>query len=79
MNRDSLELAKAIEKGVTNALKNTALKVSVKKEQKGISMIEMARALKRHCAEHMCYQCEFDGGDTGCPLISTRAPENWEV
>lgn len=82
MNKESLEMANAIERGVSNALKKTTLKVSIespiREVPKGVTLIEAARILHQHCnSQNGCYGCDLHL--EGKCVTNSGYPEDWRI
>lgn len=82
MTRQETDLAKAIAKGVKDALKSTSVSVKIEQPQTlDISVMECAKIIKDHCfkAGNNCGEptCELYG-EYGCKLRASL-PEDWGV
>ena len=82
MTRQEIDLAKAITKGVKDALKSTTLSVKIEPPQsQDLSIAECAKIIKDHCIKvgGTCTKstCELFG-ERGCKLRA-GVPEEWGV
>lgn len=78
MKQSDIDLANAIARGVSKALKETPITVAIEgPEIDDMSVAEAAKVLKAYCEKHKtCERCRYSGSLT-CRLKAS--PENWDV
>ena len=78
MKQSDIDLANAIARGVSKALKETTITVVTEgPEIDDMNVVEAAKVLKRYCEKHRTGErCRYSGSLT-CRLKTS--PENWDV
>ena len=79
MNKETLELKRAIRDGVAEGIRQGLSKVEKPEEKLAHDYIGAAKALKKYCsAQSGCDDCMFEGEFEHCK-ISANLPQHWDV
>jgi len=81
MNKEMLELSRAIQAGVRDGIVSgygKIGKINAVSQQCKPGPTECAMMIKDYCAKTECNECEFGTSDHTC-LISRHAPHNWDL
>ena len=79
MNKETLELKKAIRDGVAEGIKQGLSKVEKPEEKLPHDYMGAAKALKKYCISRSdCDRCIFEGEFDLCK-ISDNLPQHWDV
>ena len=79
MNKETLELRKAIREGVAEGIKQGLSKVEKPEEKLSYDYMGAAKALKKYCSDRKdCDGCIFEGEFEHCK-ISGNLPQHWGI
>lgn len=79
MNKETLELRKAIRDGVAEGIKQGLSKVEKPEEKLAHDYMGAAKALKKYCiSQSDCDGCIFEGEFEHCK-ISGNLPQHWGI
>ena len=79
MNKETLELRKAIRDGVAEGIKQGLSKVEKPEEKLSYDYMGAAKALKKYCSDRKdCDGCMLNGEFEHCK-ISGNLPQHWEI
>ena len=79
MNKETLELKRAIRDGVAEGIKQGLSKVEKPEEKLSHDYMEAAKALKKYCSGQLeCDGCMFEGEFENCKIAGSL-PQQWGI